>query len=358
MENVTWKRCSHRMPTRTEIVARAKELYHMREAKAGNPAFDIEPELCELKEEGYLSAARSELMHSPAKDYEDQWKQYAETENFVDFSFDYEDALKSGIYCSGTTGTGKSDIAMYVAQELIKNGVIVIVFDSTQDWQMRSSIAQVQTLKVSYVESIPQVSTVFDISMLSVLQRQQLIERFCGDIYRYQAAKKPSERAQYFLVFEEAHNYFKEGFMRAKRFSDSAMLLSEGRNYNVRFMCITQFAGLIDKTVMRYMRQRYFGFTDEPNDAEYISRFFAKEDRVSVKETLRNLNSGEFVYVHGAETQKVAIEPYESYVSKTYIKPSESQNLPTVKTDYATGKTVIMGLLLLGFIIYMLSCLR
>ena len=47
--------------------------------------------------------------------------------------FDADEAMKSGVYISGTTGTGKSDIAMYQAEELMKEGIIIIVFDPTQD---------------------------------------------------------------------------------------------------------------------------------------------------------------------------------------------------------------------------------
>jgi len=332
-------------PTRQEIIARAKELWHSHEARHGNPAFDIEPEICELREEGYLNAARSELTSSPATAHElEKWKEYIQNvENFAEFEFDVAEAMKSGCYVSGTTGTGKSDVGMYSAKALMEHGVIVVVFDSTQDWQTRSSIARFETLNLPYIDKIPELSTVYDISLLSVLQRQRLIEGFCGDIYRYQAMKKANERRQYFLIFEEAHNYFKEGFMRAKRFGNSAMLLSEGRNYSVRFMCITQFANLLDKTAMTYMRLRYFGYSSEPNDTEYIARFFPKEDRDGIKKSLRNLKNGEFLTMNG---QIISIKPFESSITKRRImndiKPKTEMPKPTPQANYALAKALIV----------------
>jgi hypothetical protein len=345
-------------PIKAEIRKLATELFMKQQLKDDDAISDTLPEPEELVEGGFTDTAKSLLMSNKLENYEAQWKNYI-AENLADFTVDVEECLKSGCYVSGTTGTGKSDIGMYTAKALMEKAVIVVVFDSTQDWQNRSSIANVQTLKVPFIVHIPVVSTVYDISLLSVLQRQRLIEGFCGDIYRNQAMKKPNERRQYFLIFEESHNYFKEGFMRAKRFSDSAMLLSEGRNYNVRFMCITQFASLLDKTAMKYMRQRYFGFTDEPNDTEYIARFFAKEDRDTIKETLRKMRNGEFLYAHGTNVQKIGIEPFGANISRIQIDQDVPKIEPirpiTTRPNYSIMKAITMSLLLLAAIAYGLS---
>jgi hypothetical protein len=315
------------------------------------------PEQSEIKESGirdsFKSKSYAEMSKAELKAY---YAEYCEAENSVDFSFDYEEAMKSGVYCSGTTGTGKSDIGMYSAKALMKHGVIVVAFDSTQDWQTRSSIATVQTLTTPHIDSMPTVSTIFDISLLSATQRQRLIEDFNRVVYRFQALKKPCERQQYFLIFEEAHNYFKEGFMRSKRFSNSAMLLSEGRNYGVRFMCITQFANLLDKTAMKYMRLRFFGYSSEPNDTEYIARFFPKDDRDKIKETLRKLEAGEFLTMNGQTTY---IKPFESNVVKKVITEKHTtelkQSKPRTTTDHSAFYRLIaiavLGLVLLKMVI-------
>jgi hypothetical protein len=342
-------------PTREQIRKKAEQIFMREQQKGFDAISDSLPEYGEIKESGFIDVARLDLMNSPEKEYEELFKSYSRrSENLADFAIDVSDALKSGVYCSGTTGTGKSDLGMYTAKALMEKGVNVVAFDSTQDWQTRSSIAQFETLRFPYINEIPETSTVFDISLLSVLQRQRLIEGFCGGIYRYQAMKKPSERRQYFLVFEEAHNYFKEGFMRSKCFSDSAMLLSEGRNYNVRFMCITQFASLLDKTAMKYMRLRFFGYSSEPNDVEYIARFFPKEDRDGIKKTLQKLCDGQFLTMNG---QTIAIQPFKSDVEKKQIATEiipKTESLQTTQlsrqNDYTLAKTAVVGFLALIFL--------
>jgi hypothetical protein len=312
-------------PNKQATIEKALEMWRNDQYKHGcGQLAEITPEYSELLENGYISSAKSELMR-------DSYRNIENSKDYVDFpeSFkvDIAEAMKSGIFVSGTTGTGKSDIGMYIAEQLMRKGVIVVVFDPSQDWQNRSSIPQVQSLTLPYIPAIPQSSIVFDISRLSVLDRQRLIESFSALLYQHQASEQ--NRKEFFVFFEESSSYFKEGFMRAKRFANTSMLLSEGRNYSVRFGLITQFSALIDKTAMRYMRQRYFGFTCEPRDIEYIVRFFPKSKKQEIAETLRTLKSGEFVYMDSEGCySKLYIEPFTSEKKPMRIAIPEPQLIP------------------------------
>jgi hypothetical protein len=306
-------------PTRQEIEHYARELWHTQEARNGNPAFDIEPELSELRETGLLSQAMSELMTNKPSRAVEQYSDYIRAmENFADFSVDVTEAIKSGIYVSGTTGSGKSDVGMY-AVDAIKEAypqTIFITFDPSQDWQTRSSIARIQTLESAYINSILEQSLIYDISMLSVRQCAEAVERFNKILMRQQAEQQAEQQAkkQYFIVFEESQMYFPEGCMRSKRYENTVRMMTQGRNFKVRFMCITQFASLIDKNAMRYMKQRYFGFTDEPNDLSYIKRIIGNE-----AEELRELNAGELLYWHRGKVSRVNIEPFSGTTAKTEV---------------------------------------
>jgi len=328
------------MPRKLEIEQRARELYAQDQYRSGcSELAETNPEIEELRESGYLNVAQSELMRDNHKaDVESEFIDYPN-----EFSVNIAEAMISGIYISGSTGTGKSDIGMYVSDQLMKEGITVITFDSSQDWILRSSIPQYQTLTTTYITTIPQTSIIFDISRLSVLDRQRLIESFSEQLYRQQASS--SLRREYFLMFEESSSYFKEGFMRSKRLANTSMLLSEGRNYGVRFGLITQFSALIDKTAMRYMRQRYFGFSSEPRDVEYITMFFPKNKKQEIAETLRNLKAGEFVYMNSEGFSKIYIEPFQNKTTKTRIAISEPQLslIPQTKQNY--NNTAMLNLL-------------
>ena len=313
------------IPKKEAIYEKALEMWRNDQYKQGcGQLADLTPEYAELVENGYISSAKSELMTSTERKNE-QWLNVDFPESF---KVDILEAMTSGIFISGTTGTGKSDLGMYIANQLMLNNIIVIVFDSSQDWKTRSSISQYQTLKNAYISAIPEQNMIYDISLLSVLDRQRLIENFSEQLYRHQASEQ--NRRQFFIIFEESSNYFKEGFMRSKRLANASMLLSEGRNYGVRFGLITQFSALIDKTAMRYMRQRYFGYTSEPRDVEYITMFFPKNKRQEIAETLRNLKAGQFIYTRTNGVSKIEIEPYSNNVAKTQIF-SKIRELPPIK---------------------------
>jgi len=329
-------------PNKSEIVEKAKQLFFQDAYRSGirNPNT---PEISELAESGYLQTARSMLM-------QDQYRHETENRDYVaeidGFEFNLDEALKSGVYVCGTTGTGKTDLAMYIAQELMKHDVIVIVFDGSQDWQNRSSIPRFQTLTNSLInEKILEQSIVYDISKLSIRKREKLIENSSEQLYRYQAETPKQDRKQYFLVFEEAENYFPQGCMRARRFENTSMLMSEGRNYKVRFACITQFSAMIDKQAMRYMKQRYFGYTDEFNDVQYLKAFLGNECQ-----ELKKLDAGEFLYYHAGTVKKINIEPFNANIRKTEIKIPESKLIQILEkpkqTDDFKAITYLIGCLL------------
>jgi len=331
-------------PKRGQIIEKAIALWKTDQYQNGcSELADTNPEIEELAESGYLQTARSTLM-------QDQYRHEIENRDYVaeidGFEFNLNEALKSGVYICGTTGTGKSDVAMHIAEELMKHDIIVIVFDPSQDWINRSSIPRFQTLINSFITEIPQTSLVYDISRLSIRKRQKLIETFSQQIYQYQAETPKQDRKQYFLIFEEAENYFPQGCMRARRFENTSMLMSEGRNYKVRFCCITQFSAMIDKQAMRYMKQRYFGYTDEFNDVQYLKAFLGNECQ-----ELKKLDAGTFLYYHAGTVKKIDIEPFNVNIRKTEIKPNISQLNPieTIKpkqTNDAQAITSLFGCLM------------
>ena len=244
------------------------------------------------------------------------------------FPINVEEALKSGVYCSGTTGTGKSDIGMYIVDEmkeyvkehyielgLTKPEIMFIVFDPTQDWLTRSSLDYVFDPKNPDTTNIWKSTTknfIFDTSMMDDHEQQQFIEQFCDTIMDVWASLKPEQRKPVFIIFEEAHTVFGEGQIRSKRLRHTRRMMTQGRNFNIRFMCITQFAAMIDKNAMRYMKQRYFGSTDEPNDVEYIVKFFPKAMKDYAEKTLRQMQAGEFLYKNGYDFDQFKIAPYHS----------------------------------------------
>jgi len=262
----------------------------------------------------------------------------AEYKTLFPVPLDVKEALRSGLYACGTTGVGKSDIGMYAADKLMKEGVIVVVFDPSGDWIERSSIpvyTQPDKNNWTWRGLFGTTSMIFDMSKLTVQQQQEFVEWFCKTIMQVQSELPSAQRNHYFLIFEEAQIYFPEGCMRAKRYQETVKMMSVGRNkiYQVRFMCITQFSSMIDKKAMRYMKQRYFGATDEPNDVEYVQKFFPRKNREDIGVTVGTLEAGEFIYKYGKKTKLINIEPFSTERPPTPIETPQRPIKNTVEED-------------------------
>jgi len=301
-------------PKRKEIESKAIELFMENCAKNGIEA--ITPTMNELKEGGWLNVARSQLMTDANR--------MAIEEYFVpdqiqvsEKTFNVQEALASGSYISGTTGSGKSDLAMLHAEEMMKSGVTVLVFDATRDWIKRSSVPHVVSIvpNVPYSYVLNDHSIIFDMSLLNPMQQKEVVKKVCRDVWSHQVAKG---NQWFYLIFEEGHLYFPEGCMRSRNYAEMVQLVTQGRNYKIRFEVITQFSAMIDKNVMRYMKQRFFGYTDEPNDTNYILSMLGKQH----KEKLMSLNAGQFLYKFGNSIKLVEIEPFQN---KTQPKPLQIQ---------------------------------
>lgn len=216
------------------------------------------------------------------------------------FQFDVEEALKTGFYASGTTGCGKTTLAKRCKAALQVNGVTTFTFDVSQAWLTNPEPDYIvrfrENLSPASIEAglqgIELRDCVFDVSSLTTLQFQEVADKFSWMLFNLQAKISPLLRKQMFVIFEEAHIVFPQGVMGAKRLQNVVRLISVGRNFKIRVGMITQFASMLDKSILRYAGQRYFGWTDEYNDCRRIGTYIGEETANS----LRYFKSGEFIY--------------------------------------------------------------
>lgn len=345
-------RATSRMPTKKMIVEKAKELYAKDCFRTGSPELaETNPEIEELNEDGYLSAARSELMRNPETKYlEDSWKSY--NEQCEGFKFDSTEAMQTTTFVSGSRGIGKSDITMYAVDQLKNGGIICVVFDSSLDWLKRSSIGRYVTVKPYTALDVPNESMIFDISLLTPMEQQRTVESFCKKLFESQL----NNAKRFYVVFEEAQLYFPLNSMRGKNYQHSARLLTVGRNVNVSICAISQFPALVDKELVKHSGQIYIGYCSEPNTLNYWKGILGKK-----AQELKELQNGNFLYYCRSAISKIQIDPYENTTAKEQIVVLESKpielipTLPKTQPNYAIAKAVLTSLLLIAAIAYGLS---
>lgn len=313
-------------PTKSQIEKLAVELWQKEQVRKGCMELaGTNPEYEELLESGYVAVAQSILMRNSDEYRDFLLSELGENpedviEKTKSFKFDFKQALANGVYISGTSGSGKSDLAMMHACVMMQQGVTVIVFDATRDWINRSSIPHYITVRPNVQFSFKlNISTIFDMSQLPPKGKFELVRDICETIRQHQflhgrTGESPIEDWIY-VIFEEAHLYFPQGCMRAKRYATLVEFATTGRNFATRFEAIVQFSSMIDKDMMKYMKQRYFGYTDEPNDIDYVTSFIGRrKERDDYTAKLMNLKAGQFIYKHGNKVSLVEIEPFQSRV--------------------------------------------
>jgi hypothetical protein len=333
-------------PTKEEIERRAKELYYHDMAKSGIQNFNT-PEISELSESGYLSSARSSLMHNLETQHSEWIHSGSESENFVDFQFDDAEAMRTTSFVSGSRGVGKSDIAMRIAQELQNERITVIVFDPSMDWLKRSSIEQYFTVKPFSDLPIPDHSMIFDISQLTPNGIQRSVEQFCKMLFEYQVINSVK---RFYLIFEESQIYFPLSALSSKNTQNTMRLLTVGRNFGVSMCAISQFPALVSKELVKHAGQLFLGCVSEPNTVRYWSGIIGKH-----AEKLKELQNGQFVYYCRNKISLTGIEPYESEVRKTQIVIPQSAPIEPIKQNQNISMVPFLRLAMLLFFIAIIA---
>ena len=226
-----------------------------------------------------------------------------------------------------------------MADALEDEGVIVWVLDVSQAWPGKSRIAK--TIRIdtypTKLENFPMnESVIFDLSRLYMNQQREVVTALCKALFNYKVNLPKSKRRWHFIMFEECQLYLKQSSMRSNASAEVLRLITVGRNYKIRYGLITQFPSSVDKLPVKMTKQRYFGYTDEPNDKAYLSSFIGK-DRA---EELETMTVGQFYYKKGRQIEKISTPEYKRKIEQIEeIQPQKPVRkiippyVPTKKSD-------------------------
>ena len=248
--------------------------------------------------------------------------------------FNLTEAKDTGMFGCGTSQSGKSTLMKHLVEKIMNNGISVYVIDVSGTWTHCSPIQNTIVIHPNETVDVPtNTSTVLDLSQLGYIQRVNYVIAFCQALYdwhkKFSFKKAPFE----FVFFEEAHTYFPNGCFRSpRRFSPCIDIVTVGANFNLRFGAITQFPAMLDKALVKITQQRYFGFTTENNDLNYVKGFIGKEhtDRLNKDKTpnlnsVFNLHKGQFIYQLRDKTEKIQSIDYKKPQSSYTVTATQQQ---------------------------------
>jgi hypothetical protein len=172
-------------------------------------------------------------------------------------------------------------------------------------------------------------STVFDISRVPVAKRFLFANQLCQTLMD---AHVNGHMRWECVIFEEAHTYLPNGCMRSlQKYGPTVDFVTQGRNYNLTFGLLTQFASQVDKLPVKLCEQRYFGWTYERNDKDYIKAILGKERA----EECASLETGEFLYQKRDKIQRISTSKFDGTRESLKILPTTALNLeiPEMKVE-------------------------
>ena len=243
---------------------------------------------------------------------------------------------QKGILVSGASGAGKTIAAKVIVEELLEDGVPVLVFDYTDQWQrllekntkeemldryaefgMRrspkgfrgrvvSSAAQLDDLLASTGVTIVDLSDVYDSG-----ERVDRVARMLDQVLEYFQIQEDSEDLKRLIVVEEAHLWTTKDLPRdAIRFLDSAARLL--RKKGVGVMLVSQKMSDFDSAMRSAMNISIVFRTKYDGDLKAAARMLGSQ----VSEVIPKLPVGYSVF-HFADVG----DPFALAWRPTYSQP-------------------------------------
>jgi hypothetical protein len=305
-------------PTKEEIVRRALEQYHK-----NNPYILTNPEESELRESGYLIAAQQELMYENNRhnsyteqfsdldklDFTQPLEQQQPQFEAKPFTVDTVELMRTGVFVTGTRQSGKTNLVKLIVQRLLSEGKIVYIIDPTQAWQ--SDFNHLPLIEVTEPQGRQTLTwkvttTIFDTSQLTPLWQQKFVEVFNTVVFMRAVETPKLLRPQIIVVYEESHTAMENNRLNGKAYQNTKRILTQGANYEISFLGITQFPALVDKLPVKAAQQRYFGKTSEPNDMKYLKAYLGE-----TVQALPSLKLGEFFYMHSGRLSKIQTPKFQ-----------------------------------------------
>ena len=236
--------------TKEQILERARELwFEDRLRREGSEALEINPEVEELREEGFLLVAQQELMRNT-----DQYKEHLAKElgkNVEDvrekpkdvLNFPIETIMKEGSIIVGGRGCGKSNLAKLIVQQALTSKIGVKVIDSSLAWKNYP----LPKIKVRKGKVLCKTNAIYDLSRLSVVEMREFVTAMITeDTMRAIDLTDLGVSVPLLYVLEEVQNLVFPNTLRMLKYQELSRFCTQGRNFNLSYIGITQRLSSVD----------------------------------------------------------------------------------------------------------------
>ena len=230
--------------------------------------------------------------------------------NNVNIPFSFREAISRGTFITGMPKSGKSNLGKIIAEHLLSKGITIKVFDPSQTWLSSSLPEYIRVWNnLQDCMDIPlKNSIVFDTSRLYPQIQAEAIGMLVENDFQKILEGENSHSIIYFI--EEAQLVLPSGALRARYSQQIFRMVSVGRNFNQRYVLLTQRPADIDVKALSRSGQAYIGQHWEENDLRKLSRLLGEKFE-PCRQKLAELQLGEFIYFNPYDKYKIKIETPE-----------------------------------------------
>jgi Cdc6-like AAA superfamily ATPase len=315
-------------PIKSEIVKLATEKWHADQLRKGNPAFDIKPEIDELRESGYLSLAQCELMRN--QDYE-EWDGYNEKVESVQKALEFEEksefktieiidlneVLKSGLAIVGGRGTAKTTTAKHLIRRLIreKASVKIRAFEDAYEFSKNSDLPvyQILTAQTRRIYDLPHCSY-FTGKLYNPEDATTILRSFVIRDWGKQVEKVLASNGQYdkwiLYVTDDSHSILDRYSLTRTINKTLLRWVGTGRNYCMSYVTVSQRFQSIPTQLLERINTGYliFKLTGANNKSKLKAIGL---DKPIIKQ-IEKLKTGEAIFYYDGKTELIYVPKFES----------------------------------------------
>jgi len=313
-------------PTREKIIEYAKQKWHQDQLRNGNPIFDTNPEIEELRENGYLSLAQSELMRNPNYD---EWEEYNEKVESVQKALEIEEKsefktidiidlneiLKSGLALVGGRGTAKTTTAKHLIRRFMKEkaSVKIRAFEDAFEFSKNSDIPvyQVLTAQTRRIYDLPQCSY-FTGKLYNPEDATTILRCFVTRDWGKQVDRILASKGQYdkwiLYVTDDSHSILDRYSLSRTINKTLLRWAGTGRNYKMSFITITQRFQSIPTQLLERINTGYliFKLTGANNRTKLKGIGLSKQTINHIEK----MGTGEAIYYHSGKAEIIHVPKF------------------------------------------------
>lgn len=237
---------------------------------------------------------------------------------------DTDTILREGAFVSGGRGSGKSNLAYWLAERLITNGVAVKVIDSSLAFKQNSSVPFYQKIKYKYQSVGDLTNCIYDFSRLSCSTMRAFVGCLLEDALNVaiEATDNGQQKPQVW-IFDECQNLIPSGALRSTKDTEQSIsrFITQGRNFSCGYIALSQRLASCDVNLVEISGLKYFGKCEGENNLRKIKAWLPKD---TVKR-LRDLSVGQFYRQHGSVVELVTTKKFYTALKPRLYKHHEPQ---------------------------------